>query len=489
MAALKPGAISSSYPGKGLNRDLHMKLTLLFLLVLSMFLAGCMPYYVRHREFHNRFQRGELEEAAQILGTDKEASRRRDRLLFMLNQGVIQHMMGNYAESNRFFEEAHVLGEDFSRNIADEALALLSNPGVLEYKGEDFELLMIHFYKAMNFVQLGDLDAALVECRRMNIKLDALNDKHQRQNKYQRDAFIHNLMGIIYQAAGDYNNAFIAYRNAFEVYHEDFGRLFGLQPPLQLQKDLVRAARLTGFYDQSAYYQSRFDLKNPDVLPADNEGELVFFWQNGLGPVKEPWSLNFYLVRGEGGVVFFQNEDLGLSFPFANASNRSNENLGDLRFVRVSFPRYVERSPVIASAKLSGNGQKKGFELAQNINAIAFQSLQDRMLRELSTALLRLAVKQAAERTLRKRNENLGSLFGLVGAITEQADTRNWQTLPHSIHYTRLALPQGDHRVVLELYDHAGTLRHEIPLDVHIRARQTTFINYHTLHSNPPGAP
>jgi hypothetical protein len=466
-----------------------MKLTMILLLVLSMFFWGCMPYYIRQQEFHTRFQQGRLEEASQVLDKSREASRRRNRLLFLFNQGVVQHMKGNYAESNRFFEEAHILGEDFSRNLADEALALLTNPGMLEYRGEDFELLMIHFYKAMNFIQLGNLEAALVECRRMNIKLNALNDKHRGQNKYQRDAFIHNLMGIIYQSAGDYNNAFIAYRNAFEVYNEDYLRLFGLEAPVQLQRDIIRTAHLTGFSDQRVYFEGKFGLTNSDVLPAENEGELVFFWQNGLGPVKEQWSINLNMVRGEGGVVHFQNEDLGLSFPFLISSNQAQGNLGDLRFVRVAFPRYVERRPVIASATLSGNGKASSFELAQNINAIAFQSLQDRMLRELSTALLRLALKQAAEKTLRKRNENLGSLFGLVGAMTEQADTRNWQTLPHSIHYTRLVLPQGNNELVLNLYDQAGALRQEIPITVYIKAGQTSFVNYHTLHSKPPGMP
>ncbi|HSV89200.1 MAG TPA: hypothetical protein VLH61_11215 [Bacteroidales bacterium] len=463
-----------------------MKSNPFLLLVIWLLLSGCMPYYIRQGEFHNHFRRGELEDAAKILERNREASRRRNRLLFVLNQGVVQHMLANYSESNIYFEEAYVLGEDGSRKVADEALALLTNPGVLEYRGEDFELLMVHYYKAMNFLQLGNLDAALVECRRMNIKLNALNDKHQGQRKYQRDAFIHNLMGIIYEAAGDYNNAFIAYRNAFEVYSNDFSRLFGIESPLQLKKDLIRTAHLTGFYDQRVYFENRFGFSNTESLPEDNEGQLVFFWQNGLGPVKEQWSINFSLVRGEEGLVHFVNDEMGLSFPFVIPSNQATGNLGDLRVIRVAFPRYVERRPVFASAKLRGSDRMADFELAQSINAIAFQSLHDRMFRELSTALLRLALRQAAEKSLRRRNENLGSLFGLVGAITEQADTRNWQTLPHSVYYTRLALPPGLNEIILELFDSSGKLYHEIPISVNIRAGQTTFINYHTLHSNHP---
>jgi hypothetical protein len=57
-------------------------------------------------------------------------------------------------------------------------------------------------------------------------------------------------MGIIYQSAKDYNNAFIAYRNALEVYENDYARMFGMRPPEQLRKDLLNAAWRTGFTDE-----------------------------------------------------------------------------------------------------------------------------------------------------------------------------------------------------------------------------------------------
>ena len=64
---------------------------------------------------------------------------------------------------------------------------------------------MIHYYKALNFLKLNDREAALVECKRMNIKLNRLSDKYKSDNKYKKDAFIQILMGIIYDANDDYN--------------------------------------------------------------------------------------------------------------------------------------------------------------------------------------------------------------------------------------------------------------------------------------------
>jgi hypothetical protein len=69
------------------------------------------------------------------------------------------------------------------------------------------------------------------------------------------------------------------------------------------------------------------------------------------------------------------------------------------------------------------------------------------MMKEMGEALLRLAIKQVTSAKLRKENDALGSALSLVNAITEQADTRNWQTLPNTINYSRTHLPAGIHHV------------------------------------------
>ena len=83
----------------------------------------------------------------------------------------------------------------------------------------------------------------------------------------------------------------------------------------------------------------------------------------------------------------------------------------------------------------------------ENVNAIAYATLQDRMVREMSTALLRLALKQASEQAARQVDSNLGALLSIANAVTERADTRNWQTLPYAIHYARVRLSPGTHTV------------------------------------------
>jgi hypothetical protein len=88
--------------------------------------------------------------------------------------------------------------------------------------------------------------------------------------------------------------------------------------------------------------------------------------------------------------------------------------------------------------------------LAENIDAIAFHSLKDRMAKEMGEALLRLATKKLAEIEVSKENQGLGTALNIVDALSEQADTRNWQMLPFSINYTRVNLNEGKNDIELK---------------------------------------
>jgi hypothetical protein len=77
--------------------------------------------------------------------------------------------------------------------------------------------------------------------------------------------------------------------------------------------------------------------------------------------------------------------------------------------------------------------------------------LEERMGFEFGKALARVALKKAAEHALKKENENMGAVLGLFNSLSEKADTRNWQTLPHSIYYARIPLPVGETTIRLNL--------------------------------------
>lgn len=450
----------------------------------AVLLTACATYYQKLGEFNQDIEKGNIQQAKVFLEKDKKGPEGKARLLYNLNRGTVEWLLGNYSESNKYFNTADLLAEDYQKNAANTALALITNPMAQEYRGEDFELVLLYYYKAINYLQLGQKDEALVECRRLNLRLQQLNDKYTKKNRYSVDAFGLNLMGMIYESDGDYNNAFISYRNAVEAYENNYATQFNLGVPEQLKKDVINAAYKTGFPDEGERFEKKFNIKYQ--AKPENSGDLVFFWNNGLGPVKAENSINFSVIKGQGGFVTFANEEMGLNFPFylpssGNASNQSA--LSQLEFFRVAFPKYVERKPYYSSASISANGRSYKLDLGEDINKIAFKTLEDRMLREMGNSLLRLATKKAAEYAVRDQNKDLGAVMGIVNAVTEKADTRNWQTLPYAISYTRISLPQGKQEIKLNTHSFDNRTDKVSDFSFDIYKGKTTFHSYQSLES------
>ncbi len=456
-------------------------------LLVFIIVAGCATYYKKTQQFQDYVMQGEMQKAAGWLEKDTKMQKGINRLLYLMNDGWTQWMLNNYPVSNDRFNEADLMIEDQQKNLALEGLALLVNPTVKPYHPEDFEIVFINYFKALNYLGLDQFDDALVECRRMNINLYQLNDKYkEKKNRYSDDAFAHALIGLIYDAGNDPNNAFIAYRNALEAYRKVYAGNFGVDAPDQLKHDLLRAAWRMGFYDELRQYEEQFGMQY-DQENTQDKGELVMIWQNGFGPVKAEWSINLTVVRGTGGMVTFVNDELGINIPFylGDLSDDERSSFSDLSFVRIAFPKYVERKPVFTSAQILAEGESYDLELAEDVNAIAFKTLRDRMLRELSNSLLRFAVKRATEEAARRENKDVGAAISIINALTEKADTRNWQTLPYAVYYKRISLPEGRHTLTLETSGSGQHSSHTI--EVEIKKGETTFHTFQSLESQPPG--
>jgi len=458
----------------------------LFLLALII-LAGCATYYQKNQEFQEYVTNGKFSKADNLLEKDTKAKEGKNKLLYYLNHGYVSWMLDEYNKSNQYFAEADRIIEDYVKNYGMEALSLVTNPGIKPYKPEDFEAVMLHYYTALNYINMNNLEGALVECRRVNLRLQKLNDKYKdHKNKYQRDAFAHNLMGMVYEADNDFNNAFIAYRNAYEVYKEDYKKHFNLSVPEQLKYDILRTAHLTGFDTEVRYYEKQFGI---DYKYEPREyGEVVFFWLNGFGPVKDEWSIQFVKAPNpQDGYITLVNEELSMSFPvyIGDKSEKEKAAFKDLRFFKVAFPKYVARKPVYTNATVKSQNGSYSFEMAQNVNEIAFKTLKDRMLREMGNAILRIATKKALEALADEQDENLGTIVNIVNTVTEKADTRNWQTLPYSISYTRIPLHEGENKIIFKSNGpHAPTKESEYTFTG--RKGYLYFQSHHTIKTHKP---
>jgi hypothetical protein len=176
-----------------------------------------------------------------------------------------------------------------------------------------------------------------------------------------------------------------------------------------------------------------------------------------------------------------------MTFPFdmGERSSQDKNALTNMEIFRVAFPKYVERPPYFSKASINIDGVEQPLQQLEDVDKVAFKCLQERMGHEFSKALLRVALKKAEEYEVRKQDKTLGSILGAINAITEKADTRNWQTLPHSIYYCRVALKEGENTLRFTLKTNEGkTVDHTFTYNV--KKGQTLFHTFSSLESGYP---
>lgn len=447
----------------------------LFFIIPAAFLFSCASYNNQAGSYYSHLRQNDYEKAARALDKNKLLKKDRNHLLYLLERGKISHLLQQWDSSNRYFNEADHLMEDARTSAKDLVLGTVMNPMMQTYKAEDFEKYLVHYYKALNYLQLNEPGEALVEARRISLRTQAQEDKPGNKKKYGEDAFSYTLQGMIYEKNGDVNNAFIAYRNAADVYLENDGSYYGTKMPEQLKKDLLRTAQQNGFRDELERYEKLLH-SNYTAEQRPEGGELIIFWENGSAPVKSQQDAWFSLVK-DGGDRFFFTDAAGLynvPLDLSNGHNSDDFKTADLRSFRVALPKYEAQPLVYSGAAVEMNNSTYQLEAAENINTLAFTTLRERMLRELSGTLTRLAVKKLAEAAVRpgekkkddrkqteeekkkkekQRNQREALALGiqLYSFVSEKADTRNWQSLPHTVYYTRVPLQKGENKLTLRI--------------------------------------
>lgn len=412
-------------------------------LLFMVLLQSCATYYDKSKQTESALLAYDYTKAKKSIQTNKFLKKKRNQLLFHLEMGKISHLNAEYDTSNYHFNVADDLIEEINV-VGDFAVSTLANPSLQKYRANAFEKILIHYYKALNYLQLGKMEDAVVEARRLNLKEQALHiAKKGKDKKYSQDPFGLTLMGMIYEADHDYNNAFIAYRNAFNVY--ETSNVF-TKKPTTLAADVNRTAKLAGIH---------FRVKDTyNIKSKGKGGELVLFWENGLAPVKREKNLFFTLHKGnKKGLYIFSDLGNTIQIPINYDFESSNEgfNPSDIGVLRIASSYFQSRKQFNHIATLNANGVHFTFNLGEDIEQLSFQIEKENYLKNLGQKLLRMAIKKLAEIKLAEQNEIAGLALGITNVAMEKSDTRNWQSLPNQIYYARIPLKKGENLIKMTL--------------------------------------
>ncbi len=320
-----------------------------------------------------------------------------DRLLVLLDYGMVLHASGRWAESRDVLAKADELSQqlDFT-SVTEETGALLANETLRTYRGEDFEKLMITVLQALNYAQLGDDEGALVEIRRCNERLE----KMVAQNKpYEQLAIARYLGGMLYEDQHEWDAAAIDYLKAGAA-----GAL--AEPALRLAKQTARA---------DAYAQLKAENPTiPDAPLGPDEGQIAVVIEAGQAPRKQ------------------------------QSTARAGQSL-------IAVPVYNPRQAAVPGARVRFSSGEMAAIPVTSLDAVAKQHLDDRIGKLIAKSLVSVGVKAglAAAVGVATKNEELGLATFALLALTQQADTRSWLSLPAEFQIARARVKSGAQRVTV----------------------------------------
>lgn len=390
-------------------------------------LFACATYHTKLADYSSALRAGKAAEAAEKI-KEKAFADSDDQVVYLFEYGTAEQIAGNYDESNKAFLKAEDLTEikDY-HSISRITGSLLLNEGMVQYKGDDFEKVLINGFLAVNYLMKNELDEALVECRKLNDKL--YKYRFEGKRNYQQNPFAFYLSALMWEASRNWDSAYI-----------DFKKTYELNPNLEyLKEDLIRAAIAARRDDELAEWKKKF----PGVKPANlrDNGEVVLIYQQGWGPVKRP-----------------------------------NPN-----FARVPklYPTYSQT--VKAQLEVVGD-EKEITQRVVDVTDVAIKQLDEQYAGLIAKRVGGIAAKAVVADQIRQKNQLLGDLAWIASNIADQADLRQWSSLPSSIQVAKIRVKPGKYKIrVTGLSDSGSPTGESMETEVQVAAKKKVFLNWRSL--------
>ena len=436
----------------------------------------------RFVEIDKATRQGDFETAvARVEDERDELYGNRDQVLYFLDSGMLNFYNRDYQRSIQQFQEAERLIEEyFTQSISQTAATFLLNDNAQDYAGEDFEDIYLNVFKAVGFLQRNDFESAFVEVRRINTKLNLLEDKYQGlaaqysntdeasvefeagESRFYNSALARYLSLIMYRADGDYDSARIDLEEMQEA-----------------------------FAQQSNLYDFPMPLDGT-VIERTDEARLSVLAFTGEAPLKRAETLYVVTFDDRVEIIYADEDDQGQLIPEGYAGFYYPGVEGGFRF-KFQLPRMVLRGSEVNRIRVVVDGTPLGeLDMLESMEQIALDTFQVRepliFLKTVTRTIVKGIAAQKGKEQMRAAGAESGSLLGvaagLIGSVatdvavdaSEQADLRVSRYFPAHAHVGEWNVPTGSSLVEFEYYGGNGLIRVETVGPVDVRSGELNFV-------------
>jgi hypothetical protein len=448
------------------------------LALLLPVICGCStgsvftPYPAQTSGVIRQLEHGQPVDSKKVFG---RRVRGRDRILYLMEQGRLAQIQGDWATSKEAFANAiGAIREMDERavvsmtDLAGKGSSFLLNDNTIPYSADGYERVMLHHGQALNYLFTGDLEGAAVEVRvaaaeqaaalkrRAGEIEEAQKGAHAKGTPAPGDEQLGAVYAKLDGAAGRVKNSF---QNAYTFYmsavvremvndpggaYIDYKKAAEIMPANPfVRSDVLRLAAELGMSEEFARFRAQWPNTHPNRLSA-GEGELVVLFEDGFLPPRREFSLFIPLFNSGGWTA--------IALPVYEGP------------WEVAHPLAVEVE----------GGPGKDTALVCDLSALSARALRERMPAILTRQILRATAKAMAPQLARNggNQDALVIIMSLYAMITERADLRSWNTLPQNAQVMRMGIVPGRHVLTLT---HRGTGARAV-CEVEVRPGGRTFV-------------
>jgi hypothetical protein len=372
----------------------------------------------------------------------------RDALLRHMYRGVIAMHSGDHEAGTRSLDRAWTVAEDrYTKSVSRGALSMMTAEATLPYGPGITERMLIPYYGGLNWLARNERYEAGVEARRLASLLAA--DAGPKPPA-EMVGVLRYVSGVMFEAAGERQDALVAYRNAAAV----MGSLPG-----------------------------------DTTLAGPDSGDVVVIVEDGFVGRPEPREFGVYMDGDELVALTTGGRQSRLAMAQVverrswdrHNGLRNDLNVGWLTY-EINWATFGE--PMRSRGGVAvRSGECVAPFIAADVTAAVQADFERAQPGRLTRAIARTAVRFAAERaadkafekageTRKKRKEKgekgggWGSILLGIGlmatsissSVIDQPDLRAWQVLPDRMTVARLRLPVGEHPVEVVVGDEVVSL-------------------------------
>lgn len=411
-----------------------------FAILGGICLVSCVSQYAlddAQKNVRSSFINGNVDGAVLMIENfeKKNVYQPKDRLLLYLEKGTVYHFAGRYKESFASFEDAERnIENNYTKSIARGIQSFIVNDNSLVYDGEDYEDVYVNTFKALNFIHMNDLEASIVEARRMSYKIENLNIKHNGLSSALAKASTQKSKNVSFEPGkAEIQSSTLAHYLSTVLFTK------------------------SGQEDNARIEYDRFNdaLLKQQAISTKPLGKS----SSPLDSITNPSSFNTLVVAFCGRSPQKIQKDTRMYFEEADL------------YIKLSLPQLKMNPSQVQQVRVTNSkGEVTYLPLIEQMDQVAKEIYKIKEPIIYARTFVRVAAKiivgKAAEKKAKKDdNELLAGAFNLLTKVgtelSEKADIRSWQTMPGEAYSFVMQLQPGEQKVKIEYLGFGNYVLHE----------------------------